>query len=385
MEECISVIVPIYNVAPYLEECIESIINQTYSNLEIILVDDGSTDSSGTICDKYAAMDKRIVVMHKENGGLVTARKAALAVAKGKYVSFVDGDDYIEPDFCEVLYNEIREKDIDFVQCTGIEEGGIGGAVFLPRYVEDQCVVFDRKEVIHRFFRCYFRHEDYISVNIWNKLFVREFIKENYASVPDFQQFGEDFLCICECLLHCRSFASIDKRLYHYRIREDSLSRDLSEKQLAKICDVTILLKIKLLEQDCYFPEVESFLNEWFLGNLYYYMEIVIAERMNIYHFPDIRQLMGKRIVLYGAGNVGRSYYNCLSLYSRIKIVAWADKKAERISCHEMQLITPDSIITKDYDILLIAVENESIAEEIRQGLIEQGVKEEKILWKHPV
>ena len=93
----ISIIVPIYNVEKYVRQCIESIINQTYKNIQIILVDDGSTDTSGLICDEYASIDDRIEVIHKKNGGLDSARKAGIAIASGKYVGYVDGDDWIEP------------------------------------------------------------------------------------------------------------------------------------------------------------------------------------------------------------------------------------------------------------------------------------------------
>lgn len=100
----ISIIVPIYNVELYLEKCIESIINQTYKNLEIILVDDGSTDSCGKICDEYAKKDNRIKVIHKINGGLSDARNKGMEIAKGKYIGFVDGDDYVASDMYETLY-----------------------------------------------------------------------------------------------------------------------------------------------------------------------------------------------------------------------------------------------------------------------------------------
>ena len=99
----ISIIVPVYNIEKYISECIESIINQTYKNLQIILVDDGSTDKSGIICDEYARKDTRINVIHQKNGGLVSARKSGLRNVEGEFVGFVDGDDYIEPDMYENL------------------------------------------------------------------------------------------------------------------------------------------------------------------------------------------------------------------------------------------------------------------------------------------
>ena len=111
----ISIIVPIYNVEDYLPRCIESICQQTYKNLEIILVNDGSTDNSSNICNLYAQKDDRILVIHKQNGGLVTARKEGLRVSSGDFVGFVDGDDYIEPDMYDNLLRVILDKHADVV------------------------------------------------------------------------------------------------------------------------------------------------------------------------------------------------------------------------------------------------------------------------------
>ncbi len=113
MEELISVIVPVYNVEKYLEKCIDSIINQTYKNIEILLIDDGSTDSSGEICDRYAIKDKRILVFHKENGGLSDARNKGIDIATGKYISFIDSDDYVEENYISFLYEILKKFDAD--------------------------------------------------------------------------------------------------------------------------------------------------------------------------------------------------------------------------------------------------------------------------------
>lgn len=108
-EVLVSIIVPVYNVEKYLEKCIESIINQTYSNLEIVLSDDGSTDNSPSICDEYALKDSRIRVIHKSNGGLSDARNAALDIISGKYITFIDSDDYIEKEAIEILVNAMTK------------------------------------------------------------------------------------------------------------------------------------------------------------------------------------------------------------------------------------------------------------------------------------
>ena len=116
--ELITIIVPIYNVKPYLSRCIESIINQDYKKLEIILVDDGSTDKSGNICDEYAKKDKRIIVIHQENQGLSCARNNGTRISKGKYIAYIDSDDYIELDYISYLYKLIKDNKADISACA---------------------------------------------------------------------------------------------------------------------------------------------------------------------------------------------------------------------------------------------------------------------------
>lgn len=135
----ISVIVPIYKVEPYLRKCLDSIVNQTYRNLEIILVDDGSPDNCGTICDTYAAQDERVRVIHKPNGGVSSARNAGLAAATGEWIGWVDSDDWIEPDMYEYMMHLALEHQADMVQCGFFfEQNGEQEA----RFVSNGAVVF---------------------------------------------------------------------------------------------------------------------------------------------------------------------------------------------------------------------------------------------------
>lgn len=113
----ISIIVPIYNVEKYIEKCIQSILNQTFSDFELILVNDGSTDSCGEICDKYKKLDDRIIVIHKVNGGLSSARNAGIDIARGEYIGFIDSDDYIHEKMYEILYNNAITYNSDIVIC----------------------------------------------------------------------------------------------------------------------------------------------------------------------------------------------------------------------------------------------------------------------------
>ena len=118
MKSLVSVIVPIYKVEKYLNKCVDSIINQSYKNLEIILVDDGSPDKCGEICDKYAEKDSRVKVIHKENGGLSDARNAGIDIAKGDYLLFVDSDDWITSNICEVLIKNANDNLSDIIACN---------------------------------------------------------------------------------------------------------------------------------------------------------------------------------------------------------------------------------------------------------------------------
>lgn len=118
MNPKISIIVPVYNVEKYIHKCVDSILNQSFKDFELILIDDGSPDNCGKICDEYASQDSRVIVVHKENGGQATARNAALDIARGEYIGFVDSDDYIESDMYEILYNMCIENDCDISNCS---------------------------------------------------------------------------------------------------------------------------------------------------------------------------------------------------------------------------------------------------------------------------
>ena len=117
MNNLISVIIPVYNVENYLDECIQSVLQQTYKNLEIILVDDGSTDNSGVICDEYKDKDTRITVLHQKNGGISKARNVGIEYAHGEYIGFVDSDDFIHPQMYELLYAAIHKEQTDVAPC----------------------------------------------------------------------------------------------------------------------------------------------------------------------------------------------------------------------------------------------------------------------------
>lgn len=170
MQPLISVIVPIYRVEDYIYKCVDSIINQTYKNLEVILVDDGSPDKCPEICDEYALKDNRIKVVHKKNGGLSDARNAGMPYAKGEYIGFVDSDDSLMPNFYECLYNIMAENDADIVEC-GIVLVDEDGKALRERKCKDKIMVLDKKEALKELIL-----EKEVYQTVWNKLYKKEVI-----------------------------------------------------------------------------------------------------------------------------------------------------------------------------------------------------------------
>lgn len=211
----VSVIVPVYNVSSYLERCLDSIVGQTYRDIEIILVDDGSTDDSGIICDKYSAQDNRITVIHKANGGVSSARNIGITHSKGDYVMFVDSDDVVELDIIEVMLSHAKETDSDIICCL-LDVVEIDGKT---RELT-QGKVFGKistSEVISRYFDDMFiKDQMYGPVN---KLFPQSIIKRHRFS--DYRM-GEDILFIFELLLDCESVYIVDYNGYHYIHRTGS-------------------------------------------------------------------------------------------------------------------------------------------------------------------
>ena len=206
----VSVIIPVYNVEKYLENCLNSIINQTYKDIEIILIDDGSTDSSGDICDVYAAKDQRIKVIHKENGGVSSARNIGLSLATGEYIGFVDSDDYIHKDYFEILLRGISKINCDLSICSmKTFEGYSNINDEMLQFTEDDFQIFDKDQTFGELL-----NNKKIYGYLWNKLFKKELIIEHFNEEI---HFAEDFLFCSEYVKNIKGAIFIDCPVYYYR------------------------------------------------------------------------------------------------------------------------------------------------------------------------
>ncbi len=214
-QDLISVIVPVYNVEKYLDRCVESLLGQTYRSLEIILVDDGSTDGCGAMCDGYARRDSRVRVIHKRNGGLSDARNAGLAVASGSYIGYVDSDDWIEPDMYARMHQACAESGAQLAVCRYFSEyrdrtvsGGSGSVVPLSR---------------DALLRIYIGgHDEYIIYNsVWSKLFCRDLVQ---GMVFPKGRNSEDIVYTTRAFCRAERAVYLDQCFYHYVLdREGSI------------------------------------------------------------------------------------------------------------------------------------------------------------------
>lgn len=218
----VSIIVPIYNVEPYLKKCIDSITNQTLTNIEIILVNDGSTDNCGKIIDEYAKKDDRIIALHKENSGQASARNMGLDVASGKYIGFIDSDDWIELDMYENLYKKIKHTNSDICICgrrAYTEDGKLSNEINLQDEVIDFNDKKDKKYILSKFFYNY-------TVVVWNKLYKNEIINDKNIRFEDVNYVGSEDALFNYCVLSdVKRITSMEHIYYNQLSREGSTAR----------------------------------------------------------------------------------------------------------------------------------------------------------------
>lgn len=283
--DLITIVVPIYNIEKYVEKCIESIIGQTYKNIEIILVDDGSKDNSGKICDEFATKDHRIKVIHKENGGLSDARNKGLEVARGKYIVFVDGDDYIEQDMIEDLYSNLKENNLKIAVCGAYRVIGNKKNFFKKTYNKK---IFSKEEALIKIID---ERNDF-RVWAWNKMYDISLFKNiRYPLRKIYEDVGTTYKLIdlVDEVIYT------GKQSYNYCDRADSITgiEIFNEKELNRI---------EMCEEMCDYIEKKydklKYYYEFF--KITQYIAVInIMIKSNLYDFEIInktRKLISKNL-----------------------------------------------------------------------------------------
>lgn len=406
-ETLLSVVVIVFNVENFLEECINSIIYQNYSNIEIILVDDGSKDNSSIICDRFADEYQNIKVIHKKNGGLVDARRAGTEIAIGEYITFVDGDDWIDSDMYSDMmdYAHAYEADVvmsgiyrnfdDHVKCdNNLLVPGFYSRETLEEEVFDK-MMFSSKEMNH-----------YVDPSLCNKVFRRNLLL-NVLKRTDKKIYYlcEDAAVLYPVMLQSRRVFVAEKQYYHHRITTTPSSHIVCQYKDDKVFErlniwysdicrkvdelgYTHIMKNQIdmyymckLNQLAYknvgIDFVQMFSREILRNN-------EIIPRVKYFKLSNIAMLKNHKVALYGAGKVGSDYKEQLDS-AKIEIAVWIDKNAKNIDPTGDVVKSIDSICNMDYDSLVVAIKNENTFLEIKRELTNMGVDEKKIIWQKPI
>lgn len=266
MDSLISVIVPVYNVENYLDRCVDSIVNQTYKNLEIILVDDGSTDSSGRKCDEWKKKDNRILVVHKKNGGLSDARNAGLEVANGTYIGFVDSDDFISLDMYRILLKTMIETNSDIVECN--RRSFTDSDIIHEANTDSFSVeVFGSEKALLELIL-----ERKLKQTAWNKLYQRQII----TTLFEVGKINEDEYWTYQIFGKANTIAAVNAELYYYYQRESSI---MHEKYSIKRLDGVIARKERLVYIENNYPNLFNQACVSYLWACFYHYQVICRNK----------------------------------------------------------------------------------------------------------
>lgn len=235
----ISVIIPVYNVKQYIDDCIDSVVNQTYKEIEIVLVDDGSTDGSDARCDEWARKDQRIKVFHKSNGGLMSAWKYGVEKSTGDYIGFVDADDWIDPDMYETLLKYMEAERGELVMCGLVKEFA-GDRPSQKETIFLKKTIYDRAGIVNEIYPAAIctgqTGSRGISPNRVTKLYKRQLIVDTMQDCPDEVSIGEDLVSTTSAITRCNRLCIVhDFYPYHYRINNASMIQSYSDTKYQKI------------------------------------------------------------------------------------------------------------------------------------------------------
>lgn len=373
----LSVIVPVYNVEPYLRRCLDSILDQTYVVDEIICVDDGSTDNSLSILKEYAAKYDRIKVLSKSNGGLVSTRKAGLKNALGKYISYVDSDDWIEKNMYEEMLKVMINDKADLVTSGCVRDYGS------HLYYEDEGIhpgIYEGEKLYNELLGRLIEPDTFfksnLSIHIYNKIFLKEKLLKKQLIVDDEISIGEDAACVYPYILDSEKIVVMGKSYYHYCIRGDSIMGSPGKDEYRK----GLLLKKLLLSEFGKHKNIPNVNKQ--CQNIIAYLSMLQCAAEVIKYKDNILIPYGKldkdeRIVIYGRGKFGIQLKKILSKMN-FNVVAWIDKK----SIVETEQINYLEKI--DFDKILVAVLGADMVLSINADLVKKKIEQKKIINIEP-
>ena len=362
----ISVIVPIFNAEEYLDECICSIINQTYKNIEIILINDGSKDASLQICEKYKKLDNRIFVLNKENEGLVKARKDGASMAKGDYVTFLDADDWID---VETLDKCMKDK-ADIISYGLIEEYG-----YKISYKKNKIGAgYYNKEEIKKYIvpkmLCYENFFEFgVIPNMGCKIIKRDLFLSEMKGISNSVTVGEDVDFLVGIIKKANSLVLRDDCYLHYRQHRESMMKSyLSIESIRQLYE-DMIKKVEFNEDELK-KQIDI-----------YIIFVLLLKRMDII-FPILTDLhmLENNVAIYGAGGFGMSVYREVANNKKINKIVIIDKCWENLQNEHFKVYDKSILFENEVDKVIISILNSNVSKMIKTELIDMGINQNKIL-----
>lgn len=378
----LTVVIPLYNQQQYIEQCLKSVLNQNFKDIEVLVIDDGSTDDSFAICNRIAQSDHRVRIIHQENKGLSEARKTGIINCNTEYITFVDADDFILENAYEYAL-EAMEKNIDMIFFE------------IARYYDKNNIkiehhvlpdgYYDRKrieqEIYPRLIWDFERNVPGIECSQCVRIVKKEILELTYGKIIDGGfYYGDDVAITYPAHLFINNMQVINHNYYMHRQRGGDIA--------------------PYIKKDSFFKEtfnLYNYLIHVFSGSNisdirkqieYFFMYSVNLKKMKYndyvymreFLFPFDRVEKGKKIVLYGAGNVGKTYFKQLTKIGYCRELYWVDKNADYILDKCVKSI--DYIENIEFDYVVIAIENINICDSVKNWLISKGIDKDKIIYQ---
>lgn len=383
----LSVIVPVYNASASLQKCVESIINQTYKELEIILVDDGSTDDSGAICESLVKRDIRVKVCHTANHGSMAARNHGVELAQGRMITFVDSDDWIEADMYSHMISMYGRYEVDMISSGLIFDYTNGIRTMEYDLIPEG--VYDKIQIEHKIIPVMMydagKHRRAVTPSVCTKIINKDLWREVLQRSDSRITYGEDAAISYLCLAKSERAAFTNRVWYHYCVRNDSMVHSFHIHSFEEIKIFADYMENAFREQGIW-DQMKVQLKEYIKYFLYPAIDAVYSIKLGepVYLFPYELVKAGSRVVIYGAGKIGRAYRKNLEKTNYALMEAWVDRAYKKYSSLGEKISDPAVISKLCFDYIVIAIENDEIAKMIRADLMNAGISGNKIVWKKP-
>lgn len=371
----LSIIVPVYNVEEWLERCLDSILAQTWKDFELICVDDGSTDSSLNILHKYQKIDDRIKIIHKENGGLVSARKAGIIAAAGEYISYVDSDDWIEENMCQCMMEKAIETDADIIT-SGVKLEYQDGIITELGEVKEG--IYAGEKLKTAFWTNMINTDEFfmqgVSMHIFAKIYKKEHIYKYQNNVPNHIVVGEDAACVYPGLLHAEKVFVLNKAFYHYQMRSNSI---MGENNVDIGNYKSLFRHLRPYFHQASYDKAMEQLDQLIVFLILLRAPDIFWKKDRLIPYENLKR--GK-IVLYGMGRFGKAFRNVIERRDGYEILALVDKNrmtdATGEKCCSLKEFTEQKF---DYDYIVITILKYNICQMAVKDLTECGIPLEKI------